>query len=378
MLGSPPVRTRVEEAIQTMPGLNGGYLWAMGEHGSLFRINPHERDGRPAEVCTRLWAGAAAHAFVIRELERTSGATLTEPFAVVATRERISAWGLISQAARSFSALEQGEEILADARDHYQLIEAAGAVAWCLSQREGSTWLVVANLSRNEAKRHAIGLDAGPVCGPAIMGDRIVTWSSREVLTLAGEVVERQSVPPGVELWTAPSDNSGLRLPLGRPPCIAVAGSMYLPCDHYGAPALLRAQALSSGWSFSAIPIPNAGGTLSQDRDGSPLLASGARLYRCVGGSFREVAADDQMSSRYAAFHFEESSIYFCEGDYGVRSHSWLQARAGTTEQRVNWSLAPNQVLKECGGFWMVAGGLTTQLLVEDRRMVTEFVSWHA
>ena len=71
-LEAEPARDRVDEAIRTMPHSAGGYLWAMGEQGNLYRINPHEREGRFAEVVTRLWGKATAYAFTIGELQRST------------------------------------------------------------------------------------------------------------------------------------------------------------------------------------------------------------------------------------------------------------------------------------------------------------------
>ncbi len=374
-----PIRLRLVEPIRTLPQAYAGFLWAMGERGNLYRINPYERDGRSPEVCTRMWANPAAHAFAVRDLTRSDGSGLTEGSAVISTAERVAAWGLVSQTTRVFSDLESGEQILADARDKYQLVEASGRSAFVLIWRAGGTRLLAIDLLRREAVRYPLtGGDAGEaVCGPVLVQGRVLAWTARAILTLSGPEVERQEVPPGVELWTEPAENSAMRLPLGRPPSMAAGNSIYLPCNHYGGPALLRAQAVGSGWSFSAIPVPAEGGTMAQDDEGNPLLASRGRLLRCVGSSFRELAAEEQMSARFTAFQADDLSIYFCEGEYGIRSHDWLQVRTHAGSHRMKWSMEGSQVLKECGGFWNVSGALMAQLLVEDGRTTTEFLSWH-
>jgi len=377
ILERSPARSETDQPVPTAPVAAGGFLWAMGAEGSLYRINPFGLPGRQIEVQTRLWAGTETHAFAVRDLKLPEGSLAGESFAVVATSSGIQACGLVSQRLHRSEALLEGEQILCDARDAYQLVEASGSHAFCLVRQAGETSVLRVHLPTGQSTRVLLQAKGEPVCGPVLVdAGALVMWSPTTIWTLSDEVLERQTAPAGVSLWTAPSEDGRLRLPLGRSPAIVSAGRFVLPCHQYGEPALLQFQSVGSRKIASVIPV-TGDGVLSVDAADNPLLASRGRLSVCVGGAFRDLAADDQLSGGFAAFHDRDLSLFFCDDSYGGRSLQWLKARNAGIDQRVEWGLARDQRLKECGGFWSIGGSITSQMLLEDQFARTEFVTWH-
>ena len=390
-LGSEPARSEADRPIPTAAHAAYGFLWALSDEGSLYRINPYGLSGRQIEVRTRFWAGSvAAHAFTVRDLDRpvveVGGRALPmESSAVVALRSELVTWGLVSQRTFRFTDLREGEGILADARDRYQLVEGAGSHVFCLAEMAGETSLLRVRVGAGKAERVLVPAGVGSaVCGPVIVWGQVVVWTADQLFTrtdatgqtgLLGEW-QGHALPLGVVLWTAPSEDGRLRLPLGRSPAIVSGTRFCLPCSQYGEPALLQAQAVGERWVLSVIPI-TADGVLTGDAAGNPLLSARTQMLMCPGDSFRPLINDPQISDRFAAFHASALAVFFSEDSFGGRSRQWLKAHRAGADLPVDWALDPNQMLKDASGFYGLAGSLTAHLLIEDRLAHTEFVSWH-
>ncbi len=393
-LGREPARSEADRPIPTAPHTAYGFLWALSDEGSLYRINPFGLSDRQIEVRTRFWAGSApAHAFTVRELDRPAPdgakrALPPESSAIVALGTELVTWGLVSQRSFRWTELRDGERILADARDRYQMVEAAGSHVFCLAEMAGKTSLLRVRVGSAEADRISVPAGAGmAVCGPALACGQAVVWTADRLFTLAdparvaGEGGLRRewqehALPAGVALWTAPSEDGKLRLPLGRSPAIVSGARLCLPCHQFGEPALLQAQLVGDRWVLSVIPI-TADGVLTGDAAGNPLLSARTQLLLCPGDSFRRLIHDPQISERFAAFHASPLAVFFSEDSFGGRSRQWLKAHREGADLPMDWSLDPDQLLKDASGFYGLPGSLTAQLLIEDRLAHTEFVSWH-
>ena len=369
-----PAVSQVDDTLLTAPQSALGFLWALGQEGSLYRINPFEVSGRQVTEQTRLWKGKQNHAFTVRRLARQSG--LEEPCAVVAIASSLMIWGLVSQRLDIFAALLEGESILCDARSAYQLVAASGQDVFCLARRGEAASLLRISLTTMTATRYPIPPPEGHLCGPVWVDGTVVVWSERALWTLGGDGLVRREAPAGVTLWTGPSEDGIVTLPLGRSPAIAHGARLYLPCLQQGGPALLLAQGGGAHWALSVIPVSRPG-TLVEDLDGNPLFANDETLAVCRGGGFRPEVTDRELSARFAAFHRKGLSLFFCEGNYGNGTQQWLRAHVEEQPRSVAWQLAPNRRIKECSGFWPCPGGMTAQMLIEDRFVRTEFVSWH-
>ncbi len=390
-LGSEPARSEADRPIPTAPHAAHGFLWALSDEGSLFRINPFGLSGRQIEVRTRFWAGSApAHAFTVRDLDRPTlrGEKVSLPresSAIVALRSELLTWGLVSQRSFRFTELREGETILPDARDRYQMVEAMGSHLFCLSELAGETSLLRVQVGSGDADRLVIPAAAkSAVCGPALAHGQGIVWTADRLFTLANPAQpairsatwQEHALPPGVALWTAPSDDGRLRLPLGRSPAIVSGARLCLPCYQFGEPALLQALAVGDRWVLSVIPI-TADGVLTGDAAGNPLLSARTQLLICPGDSFRPLIHDPQISDRFTAFHASPLAVFFSEDSFGGRSRQWLKAHRAGSDLPVDWALYPDQMLKDASGFYGLPGSLTAHLLIEDRLAHTEFVSWH-
>ncbi len=384
-LGNDPRRTTIPQQVVTQPQVASGYLWAMGEQGDLYRLNPYAGTGEQLEIHDRFWAQSQPHAFSLGHLQDSSGkirqsagGSAREACVVLATRDRVLVSGLFSRKRRHFEPLP-GESFLVNARDMYQFVAALGESAYLLSRYSGQVSFCEFDLGTGETRRFSLAYGDAAMCGPVLLADgtasHLVVWSSTALWIYTGGKLTPLALPEKVELWTAPAD-TGLRLPPGRSPAIAGSGELFLPARQFGRPALLRLTRNPMGWSTTAIALVDEG-TLSEATAGYPLLSAAGRLLACTGGAFRTLIQDAQIATRFPAWAHAGLALFFCQADYrGLKQ--WLKAYVDGAEIPVSWELPPGAEIHACEGFWTTGTALCSICVVSDRGLRTEFLSWCA
>lgn len=398
-LRGEPCRTSVPQQVPTLPQVAAGFLWAMGEGGDLYRLNPHARSGEAIDAHDRFWAGAQPHAFHVCRLRAPfgpvpnhassparQGAQLphAEDCAVVATAGSVSVSGLFSKKRRRLLPAE-GECFLANARDEYQFVVAhdrsvfilsrhAEEIAFCCIDLQSSE-----SLESGECQRFAMAHETGAVCGPVLLTEGHaaypVIWSSTGLWVYAKGELTPVALPEAVELPTAPMEGS-LRVPPGRSPAIAGDRQLFLAARQFGRPSLLRLTHGLEGWSTTAIAVID-GGTLGESSDGVPLLSTAGKLLACNGSAFRMAVPDPQIATRFPAWANAGLALFFCEADYrGLKQ--WIKAYREGVEIPVAWNLPPLAEVHTCAGFQTTGTALSTLCVLADKGLRTEFFSWCA
>ncbi len=382
-LRSDPRRTLIPAQITTRPQPIAGFLWALGEGGDLYRLNPYAASGDQLTVHDRFWAEPQTHAFCVARLEQPFGHAAqpgAEDCAVIATTDRIVVSGLYSRRRRSLAA-STGETFLVNARDAYQFVAAAGSSVYALSRYGEQTMVCHLSLNGSEDRRLALAHSTTPLCGPVLLRqdetDHLAVWSRSAIWLYAGVTLTQIPLPEGVALPTA-STESTLGIPPSGSPAFASGNQLFLACTQFGRPALLRLTPGVNGWSTTLIAVTDAG-TLSHSTTGQPLLATSGRLLTCTGPAFRTLVQDNQIATRFPAWHHEMPrealTVFFCEADYQGRKQ-WLKAYAGSTELPISWNQPTNAEVHACDGFWTQGTSLCTVCVVAERAVRTEFLSW--
>ncbi len=380
-LGAPRRRTTLPQPIQTPPAVATGLVWAMGEGGDLYRLNPCAPAGEQIAVHERFWAHAQPHAFRIGRLQpgfgpSTAGQLQTEDCALVATSDRVLVSGLFSRQRRSFTPAA-GESWLQNSRDEYHFAVAHRSSAFVLSRSEGQTRFCELNLQTGEIQRFTVTANDRTLCGPALLEENgsayPVIWSAEALWIYTRDELTRVPLPEAVTLSTAPSE-TGPGFPPGRGPAIGGAGRLYLAARQFGRPALLRLARGPQGWSTTLIAVKDEG-TLSETASGDPLLSTTGRLLACTGANFQTLVADAQLATRLPAWAQRGLSLSFCEANYqGLKQ--WVKAYNEGTETALDWDLSPGEILHACDGFHNTGTALSCLCVLSDKGLRTEFFSW--
>ena len=396
-----PCRTSIPQQVLTPPHAAAGFLWAMGEGGDLYRLNPHARSGEGVDVHDRFWAGAQPHAFHVARLRAPFSAVPNNTFsgvsnkasspagqgarplqaedcAVVATAGSVSVSGLFSRRRRRLLPAE-GESFLPNARDEYQFVAAHDRSVFLLSRDAEGIFFCRIDLESGASQRVATADKTGAVCGPILLleGDAAypVIWSSSGLWVYAGGALIPVALPEAVELPTAPVEGS-LSLPPGRSPAVTGAGHLFLAARQFGRPALLRLARGHDGWSTTAIAAIDRG-TLGESSAGVPLLSTAGKLLVCTGSAFRTAVSDSQISTRFPAWVHAGLTIFFCAADYrGLKQ--WIKAYMEGVEIPVAWNLPSLAEVHTCAGFQSTGTALSTLCVLADKGLRTEFISWCA
>ena len=378
-----PRRTTVPQQVTTLPQAAAGFVWAMGEGGDLYRLNPYAPSGEQLEVHDRFWAQAQSHAFTVGRLRAPFGQATPdgwrpqeEECAVVATADRVLLSGLFSKQRRSLLPVA-GETFLVNSRDEYQFVAAHRDSLFALARYAEQISLCHVDLNSGEVRRFAVAHGDTALCGPALLteGDHAhpVIWSATGLWVYTNGDLTPVALPEAVELWTAPAE-TGLRLPPGRSPAIAGAGHVFFAARQFGRPALLRLARGLHGWSTTVIAVLDEG-TLGESTAGDALLSTAGKLLACTGPGFRTVVQDHQIAPRFPAWAHAGLTLFFCEADYrGLKQ--WLKATAKGAEVPVGWDLAPGAEVHACHSFSATGTALSSVCVLAERGLRTEFLSW--
>lgn len=372
-------RTVIPAQISTLPQATAGFLWAPSEAGDLYRLNPYAKAGEQLQVHDRFWAEPQIHAFCVARLQQPFGQAAKAPLedcAVIATKGRILISGLHSKQRRSLTSAN-GETFLINSRDEYQFVAAGGSSIYALSRYAEQTSFC--HLSLNGAGDHRLTIASGntPLCGPVLLHDgeteHLALWSQSALWAYTDGILSQIPLPEGVVFPIAPNEST-LHIPSGHSPALAGPSQLFLACNQFGRPALLRLTAGVNGWSSTLLAITESG-TLSHSTAGQPLLATTGRLLTCTGPAFRTLIQDNQIAPRFPAWNHEALTIFFCEADYQGRKQ-WLKSYTGPTELPISWDQPPNAEVHACNGFWTLGTTLCTVCVVAERALRTEFLSW--
>lgn len=379
-------RTIIPQPLQTPPAAATGFVWAMGEGGDLYRLNPCASSGEQLAVHERFWAEAQPHAFSIARLYpgfglSAAGQLQAEDCAIVATSDRVLVSGLHSRQRRIFIP-GAGETWLVDSRDDYHFVVAHGSSAYALSRGQAGTKFCELNLQTGAVQRSVTTASALPLCGPALLTDGRsqypVIWSAEALwIYLKGELVF-VPLPEAVRLQTAPTETgpseTGPGFPPGRGPALGGSGKLYLAAHQFGRPALLRLARSQKGWSTTLLASEHEG-TLSQTAAGDPLLCTTGKLLICTGPDFRTLVLDGQIATRLPAWAQPGLSLFFCEANYqGLKL--WIKARSEATETALDWDLLPGEILHACDSFQNTGTALSCICVLSGRGLRTEFCCW--
>ena len=383
-LGTDPRRSELPQQVLTAPQAAAGFVWAMGEGGDLYRLNPYAAAREQVEVHDRFWAEPQPHAFALSRLRLPFGGTAepgaspqSEDCAVVAMRDRIAVSGLFSKRRRSFLAAA-GESFLAEARERFQSVAADGSSRYVLSRHAGQICLCECDLVRGNKRAAIVAQDDTAVCGPVLLPQgegaaAVVVWARTQLWVYVGGELAAVALPEAVELATAPQE-SGLRLPPGRSPAIAGPGFLTLAARQFGRPALLRLTPSTGGWSVTMIAVLEDG-TLGANTAGQPLLSTAEGLLLCTGPAFRRWVPDLQIATRLPAWAHAGLAVFFCEVEYrGLKQ--WVKAYAEGTELSVSWNVPAGAEVHACAGFQTVGTALGCLCVLTDQGLRTEFLSW--
>src|SRR5579875_1051829 len=167
-LHADPRRSTVPQPVTTLPQPASGFLWAMGDQGDLYRLNPYARTGEQVDVHDRFWADAQPHTFSLRPA--WAAPSPTSPFsredtAVIATPDRITLYGLFSRQRRSFPAAP-GETFLVNSRDEFQFIPAHHDSLYALSRYGGQQSFLHLHADTGDIHRLTLTSTNTPLCGP--------------------------------------------------------------------------------------------------------------------------------------------------------------------------------------------------------------------
>ncbi len=360
----PATRIQIPEACWSAPQAAAGYLWTVTESGQLYQINPHS--DQPS-LQHAFGEGAGYSSFIVREMARAEDPSLTELCALAAVRGGIKVFGLVSKAERMFSTLEPGEEILAECLDRYHLLNAWPGTVWCLTNREGSTRLLGLDVSSGNAVRHE--LEAGIAAGPVLFQDYLMVWSEQSVLIRSTAGWERLPFQGGFEAWTVPQPAAPLRFPLGSAPAMSASGTLYLPGNQNGQPALLMLRRENGAWAQAVIQIPSPA-ACGRDASGQPLLSQAGSLSVCTESGLRQIHADKDILATRVAYSAGNFRAYFCEGG----PPEVLRFHRGYEDRAIHLEFPDGLV--ECSGFWDVGTAFVIRVLTgKQGQRMTEFLA---